>query len=200
MADIEATEDMADIEADLAALEEKRDSDSNSASDSDRDSDSDRGYSSDSDSDKGEEASDVKDVSETKDKVEKRDSNASNILSSRLTVQARVAQGVVFYDVFNGQHGMSVSTRYSELSRFHEDVMKEVPEFRGQLPRKTFLRHTNTDFVESRRVDLQGYLRAVATDSRVSESKVFQNFFQAQKQLDLSLEDGSPAETMKKAV
>lgn len=125
----------------------------------------------------------------TKDKAEE---NAFNNFSERLIVQARVVKAwplrrIVFYDVYRGRRrksGILKSIRYSELSRFHEDVMREVPEFKGQLPCKSFLRHTSTDFVESRRVDIQAYLRAIAMDSRVSRSKVFQNFFQAQKQHD----------------
>merc|ERR1711904_546503 len=113
----------------------------------------------------------------TESKAEK---NASNTISKEVTVQARVVRRVGYYDVYQGKARILKSTRYSELSRFHQDVMKEVPEFQGQLPRKTFLRHTNADFVESRRVDLQAYLRGITMDSRVSRTKVFESFFQAQ--------------------
>jgi len=108
--------------------------------------------------------------------------NGSNTQSQKLTVQARVARRVVSYDIYCGDEGKSEilkSTRYSELSRLHEDVMREVPEFRGQLPPKTLLRRTSAAFVESRRVDIQAYLRAIAMDTRVWQSKAFKSFFQA---------------------
>jgi len=141
-------------------------------------------------SDVQDDAATEKKEAETKDAAEK---NAVNKLNKQFVVQSRVLKGIVFYDVYCGQgnSGFLKSTRYSELSRFHEDVMREVPEFQGQLPRKTFLRHTNTDFVESRRVDLQAYLRAMAMDSRVSQSQVYEDFFQAQEKHDLAAEDGT---------
>eukprot|EP00746_Dinoflagellata_sp_MGD_P054884 gnl/MRDRNA2_/MRDRNA2_239633_c0_seq1.p1 gnl/MRDRNA2_/MRDRNA2_239633_c0~~gnl/MRDRNA2_/MRDRNA2_239633_c0_seq1.p1 ORF type:complete len:374 (+),score=74.10 gnl/MRDRNA2_/MRDRNA2_239633_c0_seq1:89-1210(+) len=112
-------------------------------------------------------------------------------LSAKLTVQARVEHRVVHYDILAGRTRKTSTqaplilkrTRYSELHRFHTNLTKEVPEFRGRLPRKTLLRHrfNSSAFVESRRIDIQGYLRAIAMDQGVSQSQAFKNFFQLQK-------------------
>merc|ERR1719388_552879 len=100
-----------------------------------------------------------------------------------MTVSSRVEGSIVYYDIFAGPPGTSPklkTTRFSELDKFHAAVMKEVPDFRGRLPPKTLKRHTRPAFVESRRADIELYLRIMATDRTVSECQAFKNFFQEQ--------------------
>merc|ERR1719261_845589 len=104
--------------------------------------------------------------------------------SRTLTVTARVEGRIAYYDIFAGPSASSrqlKTTRFSELDQFHAAVMKEVPHFRGRLPPKTLKRHTRPAFVESRRADIELYLRIMATDKRVNECPAFQRFFQLQQ-------------------
>eukprot|EP00746_Dinoflagellata_sp_MGD_P164386 gnl/MRDRNA2_/MRDRNA2_92981_c0_seq1.p1 gnl/MRDRNA2_/MRDRNA2_92981_c0~~gnl/MRDRNA2_/MRDRNA2_92981_c0_seq1.p1 ORF type:complete len:808 (-),score=269.04 gnl/MRDRNA2_/MRDRNA2_92981_c0_seq1:387-2810(-) len=103
--------------------------------------------------------------------------------SRSLTVSSRVEGRIVYYDIFAGPSGTSPqlkTTRFSELDQFHAAVMKEVPEFRGRLPPKTLKRHTRPAFVESRRADIELYLRIMATDRIVSECRAFKGFWEVQ--------------------
>merc|ERR1719161_537309 len=104
--------------------------------------------------------------------------------SRALTVTSRMEGKIVYYDVFAGASGNSPqlkTTRFSELDQFHAAVMKEVPSFRGRLPPKTLKRHTRPAFVESRRADIELYLRIMATDRTVAECRAFKTFFQEQQ-------------------
>lgn len=55
------------------------------------------------------------------------------------------------------------TARFSELYSLHESLKVEVPKFPGVFPSKTWGRKTSVAFVESRRKDLELYLRLVAT-------------------------------------
>lgn len=97
-----------------------------------------------------------------------------------LTVSSRVKGQVAYYDIFAGPSGASAklkTTRFSELHKFHAQLMREVPDFQGRPPTKTFMRTTKADFVESRRAQIEKYLRLCAT-GLVSQSLAFNDFFQ----------------------
>jgi len=121
-----------------------------------------------------------------------------------LSVQGRVVDGIVYYDICDGSVEGQYdrikfkTTRYSELDEFHASIIKEVPDFKGQLPRKrrfsSSFYGTSDAHIESRRFDIQVYLRVAATDEKVSHSKAFRNFFQLPND-DLKCATASEAST-----
>jgi chromosome segregation ATPase len=67
------------------------------------------------------------------------------------------------------------STRFSELSAFHTALKKEMPNFPSELPRKTLRKYSDAAFIESRRVEIEAYLREVV--AHASHTKAFCSFF-----------------------
>jgi hypothetical protein len=100
--------------------------------------------------------------------------------TNALVVTALAQDNYVRYDVMAGAAADSPivrATRFSELSALHDAITKEMPNFQGELPRKTFRHFTWKDaaFIEGRRADIEQYLREAATHARQSTS--FREFF-----------------------
>jgi hypothetical protein len=91
-----------------------------------------------------------------------------------LTVTAAVVGRSVNYTIqasepLTDRTGVKTA-RFSELHNLHKSLAAEVPSFPGVFPSKTWGRKTSAAFVESRRKDLELYLRLVATHHAAKES------------------------------
>jgi hypothetical protein len=97
-----------------------------------------------------------------------------------LVVTASIAPGasLVTYSISSSEDGTLLKVaRFNELEALHMMLIKEVPTFGGRLPRKTWMHHTSADFVESRRKDIETYLRLAATNESTRRSTAWICFY-----------------------
>eukprot|EP00929_Paragymnodinium_shiwhaense_P001863 TRINITY_DN102072_c0_g1_i1.p1 TRINITY_DN102072_c0_g1~~TRINITY_DN102072_c0_g1_i1.p1 ORF type:complete len:796 (-),score=313.26 TRINITY_DN102072_c0_g1_i1:127-2514(-) len=101
----------------------------------------------------------------------------ANVPTARLVLRAQVREEVVYYDILSGgpESQLLKTTRFSELYDLHKAILKDLPSFEGQFPRRTLRKHMEPEFIEARRADLELYLRVAASHARISDA--FQEFF-----------------------
>eukprot|EP00927_Polykrikos_kofoidii_P026532 TRINITY_DN235_c0_g1_i4.p1 TRINITY_DN235_c0_g1~~TRINITY_DN235_c0_g1_i4.p1 ORF type:complete len:710 (-),score=195.53 TRINITY_DN235_c0_g1_i4:103-2181(-) len=76
------------------------------------------------------------------------------------------------HDAFNLK-----TTRFSELCKLHAAIVQEMgSKFQARLPRKTFRRSTDPTFIETRRGDIELYLRVASATA--GQCAAFKKFFQ----------------------
>eukprot|EP00927_Polykrikos_kofoidii_P026534 TRINITY_DN235_c0_g2_i1.p1 TRINITY_DN235_c0_g2~~TRINITY_DN235_c0_g2_i1.p1 ORF type:complete len:696 (-),score=159.26 TRINITY_DN235_c0_g2_i1:39-2126(-) len=98
-----------------------------------------------------------------------------------LVVKADVKPDTCYYHVFSGPGEEAVklrTTRFSELCKLHLALVNEMGvSFQARLPRKTLRRITDPSVIETRRGDIELYLRVASVSA--GQTAAFKKFFES---------------------